>query len=288
MRELSVVLANYPLTKLLKDGTITSDKIKLNFIEFDKVSEAFDAMVETQPYDVCEMAVGTFFQALEFNKPIRLMPIVGDGDFHHGSLYYDPQFGKVTPADLKGAKVAVRAYTQTTALWVRGALSEQFGVKPSDMTFITTEAPHVAEYVNPPYVQFAPESVKDPFDLVKSGECKAIFAGPKQVKNLPWEHVIENHEQAAQEWFNVHHAVPINHMVCCTNKLAEEDPEAVAELYRMFQQAYEMTKDQLKPAVCLGREKIWPTLDVCMDYCVEQGMTSRKFTQDEVFVPGLD
>ena len=51
MRELSVVLANYPITKLLKDGTVTSDKIKLNFIEFPKISEAFDAMVESQPYD---------------------------------------------------------------------------------------------------------------------------------------------------------------------------------------------------------------------------------------------
>ena len=287
MRELTVVLANYPLTKLLKDGTVTSDKIKLNFVEFDKVSDAFAPMVNTQPYDVCEMAVGTFFQALDHNKPIRLLPIVGDGDFHHGSLFYNPAFGKVTPEDLKGAKVAVRSYTQTTALWVRGALSEQFGIKPCDMTFMTTEPPHVSEYVNPPYVHFITEGPKDPFALVESGECKAIFAGPKQMKGRDWCHVIEDHEKAAEDWYAVHKAVPINHMVCCSNKLIEEDPEAIAELYRMFQEAYELCKDSLKPAVCLGREACWSTLDVCMDYCVEQGMASRKFTEDEVFVPGI-
>ncbi len=290
MRELSVVLANYPHTLPLKDGTVTSDKIKLNFIEFAKVSEAFDAMVETQPYDICEMAIGTYIQAVDFQKPIRLLPLVTDGAFHHGSLYYDPKFGKVTPADLKGAKVAVRAYTQTTALWVRGALSEQFGVKPSDMTFLTTEAPHVAEYVNPPYVRRAPESVKSPFELVESGECKAIFAGPKQIGDRAWEHVIPDHEKAAQEWYAVHKAVPINHMVCCSEKLMKEDPDAVKELYRMFQEAFELAKakDALKPAVCVGREAVWPTLDVCMDYCVEQGMASRKFTAEEIFVPGLE
>ena len=39
------------------------------------------------------------------------------------------------------------------------------------------------------------------------------------------------------------------------------------------------------PAVRIGQDAVWHTLEVCMDYCVAQGLTSRKFTKEEVFAP---
>ena len=291
MKEISAVMAAYPHTQAIKDGTVASDSIHLNFTEFKKISAAFDDMVEKQPWDICEMAVGTFFQALDFGKPMKLLPYVTDGMFHHGSLYYDPAQGKVTPEDLRGAKVAVRAYTQTTAMWVRGAVSEHFGIKPNEMTFITTEDPHVQEYVNPPYVLRADASVTNPLDLVLSGECKAIFAGKKQLDDrADWQHVIPDFEGYQEKWYEVHKAVPINHMICVTDKLLEEDPDAVKEFFRMCKVAYDDAKAAGfdNKAVVMGREAIWPTLEVAMDYAVEQGMISRKFTIDEVFAAGID
>lgn len=290
MSELKVVFADYPHSTPVKNGEIKDDNLTLKFTEFKKISAAFDDMVETQPYDVCEMAIATLFQALDFNKPLRLLPIVMDGQFHHGSLFYNPEYGVVTPEDLKGSKMAVRAYSQTTGVWVRGALSEQYGIKPCDVTFITSEDPHVAEYVNPPYVQRAPESVKSPLELVDSGECKTFLGGAKQLEGREWKRVIPNHEEAEKAWGEAHGAVPINHMLCCSEEILERDPEAVKTLFSLLKQGVEKaTADgTIKPAVRIGREAVWPTVKTCLEYCLEQGLISRMFTEDEVFAPGID
>ena len=39
--------------------------------------------------------------------------------------------GALTPADLNGKRVGVRAYTQTTGAWVRGFLSDDYGIDPA-------------------------------------------------------------------------------------------------------------------------------------------------------------
>jgi len=286
MRELKMVTENYPHTLPLKDGRVTSGKVHLNFTEFKFAHDAFDDQVESQPYDVCELAVGTFFQALDFNKPLRLLPVVCLGSFHHGSIWYDPEQGVVTPDDLKGARVAVKAYTQTTGLWCRGALQEHFGIAPSDVTWVTTEAPHVAGYTNPPYVVRADEGLK-PMDLIKSGDCKAIILGPRNAKGTSFQSVVPNVSEVVDAWKSKHHAIPINHMITVTEDLIQKDPEAVQEVYDMLKQGYEIARaaGDLSPAIRIGQDEVWHTLEVCMDYCVAQGLTSRKFTKEEVFAP---
>lgn len=286
MLELKAVTESYPHTLPLKDGRVTSDKVHLNFTEFKFAHEAFDDQVENQPYDVCELAVGTFFQALDFKKPLRLLPVVCLGSFHHGSIWYDPAQGVVRPEDLKGARVAVRAYTQTTGLWCRGALQEHFGISPQDVTWVTTEAPHVAGYESPSNVVRAPEGTK-PMDLIASGECKAIILGPRNAKGTNLEHVVPNVDEVVEAWRAKHNAIPINHMVTVTEDMIQNYPEAVQEVYDMYKKGYEIAKaaGELSPAVRIGQDAVWHTLEVCMDYCVAQGLTSRKFTKEEVFAP---
>ena len=114
MIELTMVADNYPHILPLKDGRVSSDLVKLKFVEYKRVADAFDTQVENQTYDICEIAAATFFQALDFKKPLRLLPFVCLGSFHHRSVWYDPDRGVVTPEDLRGARVAVKAYTQTT------------------------------------------------------------------------------------------------------------------------------------------------------------------------------
>ena len=286
MYEIKTVFESYPHTLPLKDGRVTSNKLSLKFTEFQFAHDAFDDQVEHQPYDVCELAIGTFFQALDFNKPLRLLPVVCLGSFHHGSIWYDPQMGVVTPKDLKGARVAVRAYTQTTGLWCRGALQEQFGISPEDIIWVTTEAPHVAGYENPPYVIRVDENIKL-LDLVTSGDCKAIILGPRNAKGTSLVPVIPNVAEAVKAWHEKHNAMPINHMITVTDNMIQNNPVAVQEVYDMLKQGYEIAKasGELSPAVQIGQDAVWHTLEVCMDYCLAQGLISRKFTREEVFAP---
>jgi 4,5-dihydroxyphthalate decarboxylase len=46
-----------------------------------------------------------------------------------------------SPEDMKGKRVGVPEYQQTAAVWSRGILQHDFGVKPSDMVFFMERAP---------------------------------------------------------------------------------------------------------------------------------------------------
>lgn len=286
MRELKAVMESYPHVLPIKDGRVTSDKVHFNFTEFKFAHQAFDDQVENQTYDVCEMAIGTFFQALDYNKPLKLLPFVCMASFHHGSIWYDPEKGVVKPEELRGARIAVKAYTQTTGLWCRGALEEQYDIKPDEITWVTTEAPHVAGYENPPYVIRAEEGLK-PIDLVHNGDCKAVIMTPRAAKGTGLKSVISNADEAAEVWFKRHNAIPINHMVTVTEDLINSDPEAVQEVYDMLKKSYNIS-GCTDPAIQIGIDATWKTLEVCMDYALSQNLISRKFSKEEIFAPIKD
>ena len=42
-----------------------------------------------------------------------------------------------SPEDLKGKRVGVGDYQMTAAVWVRGFLTHEYGVKPEDIVWVT-------------------------------------------------------------------------------------------------------------------------------------------------------
>ena len=49
------------------------------------------------------------------------------------------------PRDLTGRRVGVRAYSQTTGIWLRGILADMHDVRPDEVRWVTFEDAHVAE-----------------------------------------------------------------------------------------------------------------------------------------------
>lgn len=283
-REISIVLDTYPHTRAIKEGQIASPGIKLNFIEYNPINKAFNPMVEEQKFDVCEMAVGTFFQALDSGKPLKLLPAVMGGEFHHGSLWYEPKNGALTPGDLKGKRVGVRAYTQTTGIWVRGVLQEQYGVPCDDVTWVTSEAPHVEGYVNPPNVELSKGA--DLTQMLRDGELSAVIIGPKQGNGAGFTHLIPNVDAASAAWYEKHKTVPINHMVVVTEKLIKNDAAAVLAITDLFRQGIESVRaaSAASPqAIRFGKENVWDALELAIRYSFEQKLISRVFKKEEVF-----
>jgi 4,5-dihydroxyphthalate decarboxylase len=146
MTTYTVALGDAPHSLLLKKGTIGVPEAHLTFPGIKPIPAAFAPMVRTLTYDFSEMAIATYLQAREAGKRLTLLPIVLNGDFHHHSIVRWPGGKELGPRDLIGQRVGVRAYTQTTGLWVHGVLKEEFGVESGQLTWVTTEGPHVAEY----------------------------------------------------------------------------------------------------------------------------------------------
>ena len=146
---LRVALGDYPHTLPLKRGEITSSWLKLEFVEVKPLYQAFKPMVREHAFDASEMALVTYFQAKDHNKGLTLLPAAMLARFQHGTMLFNAERGKLAPADLPGKRIGVRSYSQTTGVWIRGILENDYGVDLSGVQWVTFEDGHVAEAADP-------------------------------------------------------------------------------------------------------------------------------------------
>jgi 4,5-dihydroxyphthalate decarboxylase len=278
---LSVLLGDYPHTRPLKNGTAPVDGVDCAFPEVSPLPPAFARMVRELAYDICEMPTATYLQARDAGVPLTLLPVVLVGSTHHRSLTRLPDAPELSPRDLAGRRVGVRSYGQTTGLWVRGWLREEYGVEPSDVTWVTTEDVHVAQYVNPPYVERS--GAGRVADLLRSGDVSAAVLGPKAIGGqgaglLP---LLADAENAGLAWAERHGTIPANHLLVVRDEVLKSRPEAVLAVYRALKKTIADTADERDGspagrAVAAG----WSTsLTACLEiagrYALEQGLITR-------------
>ena len=277
MRRLTIVLAERPHTRPLRDGRVRSDLVELEFVEYDPVSSAFDAMVREQAFDVCEMAIGAFMQGRAEGAPVTLLPVVVFGGFHHASLRHRPGAGAQSPAELPGRTLAVRAYSQTTGLWVRALLAEQYGIDLDSLRWLVTEGSHSAGYVDPPNVTRAPEG-HTLLQMLDAGQASAVVTAPAAADGT--EPVIADVTAAEDAWYAAQRVVPINHLVCVRDELAQ-DGELVAEVYRMLYASHELVlgpqaQRELRPgipsAIREGIDRVRPGVELAARHALAQGL----------------
>src|SRR5579864_3594325 len=174
--KLHTMLGNYANTKALKSGAIGSDLVDFDFAEVKVANNLFKQVVREARYDVVELAIVTYLQAKAYGKPYVLIPAVVVGRGQHHTIAYNPERGPLSPSDLAGRRVGVRAYTVTTGVWVRGILADEYGVDLSKVRWISFEDPHLAEYHDPPFVERAPAG-KALAQMLLDGELDAAVVG---------------------------------------------------------------------------------------------------------------
>ncbi|GAA4601851.1 ABC transporter substrate-binding protein [Actinoallomurus liliacearum] len=260
---MKVVLGDYSHSRAVKD---LPDH---EFVEVKPLYGAFARMVRTLEFDVCELALATYLQARDNGVPVTLLPVVMIGGTHHRSLTRLPDAPPLTPDDLRSRRVGVRSYSQTTGLWVRGLLREEYGVNAADVTWVTTEEPHVARYTEPPYVERSAAGTV--VDLLQAGDVAAAVLGPRAVGGqgeglVP---LIEDAEAAGRAWVERHGTVPVNHVVVVRNAVLEEDPGAVDALYAALKAA---TAGAEPPVAAGWSEQLAKALEIGGRYALEQDL----------------
>src|SRR5437868_5320341 len=116
MIRLRTVLKRYPHTLKLIDGELTDDRVQLDCIAVEPIYRAFAPMARTQAYDVSEMAIVTYLQAKAYDKPLVLLPTVVAARLQQKCLVCNAKRRPMTIGDLPGARIGVRAYSQTTGM----------------------------------------------------------------------------------------------------------------------------------------------------------------------------
>lgn len=284
---LKMLLGEYPKTKPIRDGAIAPKLSALDIADIPVAQNGFKPLVRELAFDVAEVAIVTYLQALAHGRPYALLPFVMNGNFHHGSVLVNVASGVKAPKDLEGRKVGMRSYTQTTPTWVRGYLAEDYGVDLSKIEWVTFEDAHVAEYKEPAGVTRAAAGAKMQQMLLK-GELAAAFIaqGVDDPRVAP---LIADPTAEAKAWHAKHRAVPINHMIAVRSELLEERPDIVRELFDVLVQSRVSTGGStIKDGIDLqpvGLSRLRNALEIVLRYAYDQKLVSRRFSVDELFTP---
>jgi 4,5-dihydroxyphthalate decarboxylase len=204
------------------------------------------------------MAIATFMQAQHYGKQLVLLPVVLMNRFHHGSIVKR----RGAPLDaraLAGTRIGVRAYTQTTGVWVRGILATEYGVDLDAITWVTTEAGHVAEYRDPPNVVRAPEGASLR-EMLVGGEIDAWIAG--RDANGHADALVALFVEAKQRYFDV---------------LREREPQDPEERFRA-----ERLREGIDPLPD-GVAALRRSLEVVIGFAHAQRLIPERVTVDSLF-----
>jgi 4,5-dihydroxyphthalate decarboxylase len=229
-------------------------------------------MVQAERFDVSEMAIATFLMARAAGSTLVLLPVVMAARHQNGAMLRrtDDPLG---PGDLAGRRIGVRAYSQTTGLWLRGILQEEYGLRPDQARWVTFEDAHVASFRDPPWAERAPAG-SDMLAMLRDGSLDATIFGNDTPSAPDLATVFDDPTAAGRAFFDRHGLLPVNHMIAVRAEVARQ-PGVVRSLLDRFRAAGNPFP--------FGRKALDPAVSLAMRYAGEQGLLERPLSLEEVW-----
>ncbi|MBV9735316.1 MAG: ABC transporter substrate-binding protein [Acidisphaera sp.] len=266
MSPLTAAIGRYRHTEALFDDAL------LRIEPFPAISRAFAPMVRTQRFDVSEMAIATVLMARAAGSDLVLLPVVLAARVQNGALLRraGDAFG---PGELRGRRIGVRAYSQTTGLWLRGILEEEHRLRAEEARWVTFEDAHVAAYRDPPWAERAPAG-SDMLTMLRGGALDAAIFGNDVPADANLQTVFPDPDAAGRAFTARHGFVPVNHMVVVRAEVARRQGvvRALLARFRAAGNAFPSGRAALDPAVALA-----------LRYAAGQGLLARPLTLDDVW-----
>src|SRR6476660_1100192 len=251
---LSIAVRDYDRTRPLTDGTVQIDGVDPVFMALDPEEIFFRAFRHAE-FDVCELSLSSFTVKTALgNCPYVGVPAFVSRAFRHTAIYVRTDRIK-KPADLKGKKVGVPEYQLTANVWARAILEEDFGVKPSDISWVRgpitdAERPEKISIKLPPDVKLedGPPG-KTISQLLAEGEIDGFIA-PRapdldlhKHPNIGW--LFPDPTAAAKDYYKRTGIFPIMHLVGVRRELVGQHPWLPAALLKAFEQSKAAALDLL-------------------------------------------
>lgn len=242
---LSVAVGDYDRTRPLIDDRVQIDGVEPIFMTLSP-EEIFFRAFRSSDFDICELSLSSStVKAANGDFPYVGIPAFLSRCFRHTSIYVRTDRIK-KPEDLKGKRIGLPEYQLTAVVWARALLEDDFGVKPSDVTWVRGG---IAEPGRPEKIKLnlpknvtlenAPEG-KTISGMLASGEIDAFMAPrapalPSDTPNVGW--LFPDPIAAAKDYFKRTRIFPIMHIVGVRRELAEKHPWLPAAALKAFEQS---------------------------------------------------
>ena len=248
----------------------------LERLDVRPVHKASRGFVNDGDVDLCEVAVVTLLQAVAHGKPVVLLPVTTLGRHQHQTLV---TCGELTVDDIEGRTVGVRSWSQTTGVWVRGFLGEQYGVDLRNVDWVVYEDGHVDGHQDPEWVKRAPEGARLQDDFLEGRVDFGIMGNETPAVDVIHT-AVPDASDAAQQWALARGFAPVNHVVGVTGSAAREHSAAICAAYDAMRAAIPPTSPvDFAP---VGFEALRGPVAQAAQYALQQGVLPRLVTFDEL------
>jgi 4,5-dihydroxyphthalate decarboxylase len=319
---LTVGCGNYDRTRALQTGAVQPEGIRLNYISLQP-EEIFWRMSNFKEFDVSEMSLSNHVTMVSRGEsPFVAIPVFPSRFFRHSCVFVNVDSGITKPEQCKGKRVGVAEYSMTAAVWVRGFLQDDYGVKASDMHWHTggQEEPGRKERVQ---LRLPPEIKLDPIaddktlnNMLEAGEIDVLIAARNPscfVKGSPKvRRLFPNYKDVEVDYYRRTKIFPIMHAIVIRREIYEHHPWTARSLYKAFCEAKDRAIEMLNvanplpytlPWLIPDRELLrdlfgpdwWPygiqanrhVLEALIRYMGEQGLLAKPLTVEDLFAPSV-
>src|SRR5205823_4042545 len=258
---LTMACWNYDRTRALQDGRVQVDGVDLNYMPLT-IEETFFRMLRHHEFDVAEMSLSSYTLSLfSENPPFIAIPIFPSRFFRHSCIYVHEGAGIREPKDLMGKRIGNPEYQMTAPVWIRGILSDEYGVPVTSATYLGggEEEPGRPEKLPlklPPEIQVRSIPLDRTLSaMIVSGEIDALYAtrAPSTFKTAPdrVRRLFENYPAAEREYFRKTKIFPIMHVILIRRDVYEKNPWVAQSLYKAFTLAQREAYEDLRETAAL-------------------------------------
>lgn len=304
--QLTLACGRYDRTQALIDGRVRAEGVELNYIAL-RPGETFWRQLNHEEFDASEMSLSSYtILRSEGDERFIAIPVFPSRIFRHSALYVREDSPLEDPRELKGKRVGVGDYQMTAAVWVRGFLHDDYGVRPEDINWV---AGRPIRTIKPPAVRLE-YSAQKLEELLERGELDALVS-VMLPRNLGRgvRRLFRNARQVEADYYRRTGIFPIMHMLALRRAVYERNPWLATSLYKAFRRARDLAYRSLydTDALSVGlpwlideyehtRHVAWdysiegsrPTLEALVRHLDEQQLTRRRMAVEELFAPNID
>ena len=317
---LTMTFWDYDRVRALADGRVRIEGCDAVHFDLD-IHDIFFRAIRNQEFDVTEMSFSSYMMMVDRgDAPYAAIPVFLSRMWRHSAIYIRTDRGIDGPEDLKGREVGVPEYQVTAALAARGLLADEYGVKASDVIWLTggIEEPGRPEKIAldlPAGIVCRPiPADRSLSGMLADGALDAMISPlpPSAfLKGLPdVGRLFPDYRAREKEWYLKTGIHPIMHVAAIRRLLVERHRWLANNVYEAFEKAKEIAMPGLRnfgavkatvpwlaaeveETVALMGEDYWPygveanraSIEAMTRYSHEQGLSRRRLTVEDLFVP---
>ncbi len=319
--KLTVATTDYDHFRDFRLGFVQAEGIETTWLTLGH-HEIFARFTFNREWDVTELSFAKFTaQVTRDNPDIIGLPVYASRLFRFSSFYVNKKSGIRTAQDLKGKRIGSPEWAHTAAVYMRGWLQHEAGVRLQDVQWVQAGANEAGriekvELDLPKGVSLTRVSDKSLSEMVASGEIDcALIARPPTCFLQGHPDVVRlfpDYLPMEEDYYRRTKVFPIMHVIAVRAEILKANPWIARNLYNAFNESKRRSQERLfDPAVSryplpwlptyarkmrdmfggdpfpFGIEENRRTLETFLQYCHEQGIAHRLAKPEEIFPPGI-